>query len=90
LDTPVSSQLDDNLLLNVAQGPIQNLPVDDKEGCKSCTYRYKCSGGCSLETYRATGRWDIHSPHCNLYRSLLPAALQLEGKRLMKLHGYLS
>jgi uncharacterized protein len=89
LDSPVSDQLDEDLLLKVAQGPIHNLSVDEKEGCKSCTYRYKCSGGCSLETYRATGRWDIRSPHCNLYRSLLPAALRIEGKRLMKLHGYI-
>lgn len=82
-------QTNTNLLPMVAAGSIQNLSVDDKEGCRDCEFRYRCTGGCPLETYRATGRWDIRSPHCNIYKTLLPAALRLEGLRLLKVNNLL-
>jgi uncharacterized protein len=66
---------------------IHNIPVEEKEDCRTCPFRYRCSGGCPLETYRATGRWDAKSPHCNIYRELYPLALRLEGLRLLKAHG---
>jgi uncharacterized protein len=76
-----------NLLPIIANGRIQNISVDEKEGCRSCEFRYRCTGGCPLETYRATGRWDVQSPHCHIYKTLFPQALRLEGLRLLKLHG---
>jgi uncharacterized protein len=88
LDEPVDAALPRDLLPMVAAGPLRNISVDDKEGCRSCEFRYRCSGGCPLETYRATGRWDVQSPNCRIYKTLYPAALRLEGLRLMKLHGY--
>jgi uncharacterized protein len=90
LDQPAAPNLIGELLPILAAAPIQNLSVDQKNGCRSCEYRYRCSGGCPLETYRATGRWDVQSPNCNIYKTLLPAALRLEGLRLMKTHGFLS
>jgi uncharacterized protein len=87
LDQPVSDRLTPDSLLMVARGAIQNLPVDEKEGCKTCSYRYRCTGGCPLETYQATGRWDVKSPHCNLYRTLYPDVLRLEGLRLLKVNS---
>jgi len=89
LEQPVRSDLDGDLLATVAAGPLLNLPVDQKAGCRDCTFRYRCAGGCPLETFRATGRWDVQSPNCHLYQTLLPAALRLEGLRLMKVNGYL-
>lgn len=89
LDNPVSPGLDGEIIPLVANGPLRNISVDDKEGCRSCEFRYRCSGGCPLETFRATGRWDVQSPNCNIYKTLYPAALRLEGLRLMKVHGYL-
>jgi uncharacterized protein len=80
---------DDPLKL-ITQGSIPVISVDDKEGCKECAWRYRCTGGCPLETYRATGRFDVQSPHCHLYTTLFPEAMRLEGLRLMKLGGYLS
>lgn len=79
----------EDVLSLVAAGPIRNLPVDQKEGCRACSFRYRCAGGCPLETLRSTGRWDVQSPNCNIYRALWPAALRLEGLRLLKVHGYL-
>lgn len=89
LDQPVSAGVHGDLLPLVASGPLRNLSVDEKSGCRECVYRYRCSGGCPLETFRATGRWDMQSPNCRLYQTLLPHALRLEGLRLMKINGYL-
>ena len=89
MSQPVRGDLDGDLLSAVAAGPIHNLPVAQKEGCRDCSLRYRCAGGCPVETFRATGRWDVQSPNCGLYRALLPAALRLEGLRLMKANGFL-
>ncbi len=90
LDAPVQSDLSGDLLAVVAAGPLRNLPVSEKEGCRDCAFRHQCAGGCPLETFRATGRWDVRSPNCNLYTTLLPRVWRLEGLRLMKHHGYVS
>jgi uncharacterized protein len=63
---------------------IQNLPVEAKEGCRTCEWRYWCTGGCPLLTYRATGRYDVKSPNCNIYQALYPEVLRLEALRLLK------
>ena len=63
---------------------IQNISVEEKEGCKTCEWKYWCAGGCPLTTYRATGRYDVKSPNCNIYKALFPEALRLEGLRLLK------
>ncbi len=89
LDQPVANGLDADLLLPVAAGPLRNLSVDAKAGCRDCEFRYRCSGGCPLETYRVTNRWDVQSPNCHIYKTLYPAALRLEGLRLLKTNGYL-
>jgi len=63
---------------------IQGLPVEEKEACRTCEWRYWCSGGCPLLTYRTTGRYDIKSPYCDIYKALFPGALRLEALRLLK------
>lgn len=84
LDIPVSSiHTSSDLFESLTNGPIQNLSVNEKEGCKNCSFKYQCTGGCPVETFRATGRWDVKSPHCNIYKTLYPEALRLEGLRLL-------
>jgi uncharacterized protein len=61
-----------------------NISVDEKEGCRDCTWKYWCAGGCSLMTYRATGRWDVKSPYCHVYQALFPDVVKLEGMRVLK------
>jgi uncharacterized protein len=61
-----------------------NLLVEEKEGCRDCTWRYWCSGGCAVAAFRATGRYDIKSPNCNIYKAIYPQALRLEGLRLLR------
>lgn len=74
-------------LVRADQSTALNLLVDEKEGCRDCTWRYWCSGGCTVATFRATGRYDIKSPNCNIYKAIYPQALQLEGLRLLKYAG---
>jgi len=71
-------------LIQQDKATAQNPPVDQKEGCRDCTWRYWCSGGCAVATFRATGRYDIKSPNCNIYKAIYPQALRLEGMRLLK------
>lgn len=73
-------------LIRADQIGIQNVPVDQKEGCRTCKWRYWCAGGCAVATYRATGRYDIQSPNCAIYKDLYPDLVCLEGLRL--LHWY--
>lgn len=63
---------------------LQNLPVEEKEGCRECAWQYWCTGSCPLYTYRVTGRYDVKSPNCEIYKALLPEVLRLEGLRLLK------
>jgi uncharacterized protein len=63
---------------------IQGVSVDAKEGCRSCEWRYWCAGGCPLLTHRLTGRYDLQSPNCHIYKSLFPDVLRLEALRLLK------
>lgn len=62
---------------------IQNLPVAQKQGCNSCSWQNVCAGGCPALTYRVTGRFDVKSPNCNIYKEIFPRILMLEAKRLL-------
>lgn len=84
LDQSQPFAADSDLIPLVAAGTIHNISVDEKEGCRDCAWRYRCSGGCPIVTLRATGRIDIKSPNCAIYRTLLPAALRVEGLRVLR------
>lgn len=71
-------------LIQLDQIGIQNVSVEEKEGCRDCTWRYWCAGGCPALTHRVTGRYDIKSPNCHIYKALFPEVLRLEGLRLLK------
>ncbi len=72
----------------ITNGDIPAITVDEKDGCKECIWRYRCTGGCPVETNRVTGRYDMKSPNCRIYKELLPDVLRLEGLRLIKEQGY--
>lgn len=76
-------------LIQLDQIGIQNVSVEEKEGCRDCTWRYWCAGGCPALTYRVTGRYDIKSPNCHIYKALFPEVLRLEGLRLLKYRNLL-
>lgn len=83
---PVTNvKVDDPLkLIQLDQLGIQNLHVNEKEGCKNCEWKYWCTGGCSLLTHSVTGRYDVKSPNCRIYKAIYPEAMRLEGLRLLK------
>jgi uncharacterized protein len=89
MDKPVTDIHADDPLTAVRNDScgIQNLTVDEKEGCQECQWKYWCGGGCPLETFRATGRYDLKSPNCTIYKALYPEVLRLEGLRLLKYAG---
>src|SRR5436305_2030298 len=82
--TITTIQADDPLhAIRIEPTGMQAIDVDDKEGCNTCTWRYWCGGGCPLVTYRATGRNDLRSPNCAIYKALYPQAVRLEALRLL-------
>src|SRR4030042_1325752 len=60
MDKPVTTVHCDDPLAAVRADAcgIQNVTVDEKEGCQECQWKYWCGGGGPLETYRPTGRHD--------------------------------
>ena len=74
-------------VLQTADFGFRNLPAAEKEGCRDCTWQWWCAGGCSLLTKRVTGRDDVKSPYCNVYKAIYPDVLRLEGLRLLKTRG---
>jgi uncharacterized protein len=71
-------------LIREDQIGLRNPSVEEKEGCRDCTWRYMCTGGCPALTFRVTGRYDVKSPNCRIYQALFPEALRLEALRLLK------
>lgn len=61
----------------------QYTSVEEKSGCRECSWRYWCAGGCPALTYQVTGRNDVKSPYCTVYQAIYPQLLRLEGKRLL-------
>ena len=76
-------QIDPVQAVRADGAPIRNLLVEDKAGCRDCTWRHWCSGGCSVATFAATGRFDLRSPNCRIYKTIYPEAVRLEGLRLL-------
>ena len=76
--------LDPLKLIRLDPRGLNNKPVDQRNGCESCEWRYWCAGGCPIETFHATGRYDAPSPYCRVYLALFPEVVRLEGMRLLK------
>ncbi len=86
LETPITdvSAADPLRVIRSDQIGLQNPSVDEKEGCRECNWRYWCAGGCPALTHRVTGRFDVKSPNCHIYKAIFPEVLRLEGLRLLK------
>ncbi len=71
-------------LIRTDRQGVQGFSVEEKEPCRTCSWRYWCTGGCPMLTYRSTGRYDVKSPYCNIYKALFPDVLRLEALRLLR------
>jgi uncharacterized protein len=61
-----------------------NPRASQKQGCRDCAWQRWCAGGCPLLTLKATGRTDVQSPLCDVFKALYPEAIKLEGMRLVQ------
>ncbi len=66
-----------------AEDGFRNPPVEEKEECRECPWRYICAGGCPLLAQRHRGTPAAPSPYCAVYRAILPELLRLEGMRVL-------
>jgi uncharacterized protein len=53
--------------------------VEEKEGCKTCEWKYWCTGGCPVLSLREFGRSDVKSPYCEVYKSIYPQVIKMEA-----------
>lgn len=85
MDMPIASIRDHDPLQLIREDKlgVKNLKVFEKKQCDSCEWSNICAGGCPALTYRMTGRYDIKSPNCNIYKSIFPKILGLEAERLI-------
>ena len=65
---------------------IRSVSVDQKKECSSCKWRYWCGGGCPKLCFIKGGSYESRSPYCEVYKTLLPEIIRLEGLRLLKTH----
>ena len=90
LEKSIGSIDDEDLVKTMLKGSFikpKKLTVDDKTPCKTCQWKYICSGGCPLLTFNQRGKYNISSPYCAVYKALIPEVLRIEAKRLIK-YGY--
>jgi uncharacterized protein len=79
LEEPWASLADKDPLDSIRQrGERIFRPVDRQSDCYSCPWRMACSGGCPL--MRGTA---LHDWYCQVYQTLLPELVRLEGNRLI-------
>ncbi len=86
IDQPITNITEEDPLsvIQLHDRGLQNVPVDAKEGCRTCVWRHWCGGGCPRLTHHTYGRSTLRSPYCHVYQSLYPDLLHLEGLRLLK------
>lgn len=73
--------------LAAVRAAFPNPPVDERDACAECQWRYVCGGGCPLLASKSGGGQAGASPYCAAYRVLYPELIRLEGTRLLRLHG---
>lgn len=60
-----------------------NLTVDEKGNCRDCDVKYICAGGCPVNTFHSKGTFKVESPHCKVYKKIIPVIIKLEGLKML-------
>ncbi len=87
LEKPIGTIDDPDLVETMRKGNFvrpKGLNVEGKTPCKNCQWKYICCGGCPLLTNEQKNKYDTNSPYCTVYKALIPEALKVEAKRLIK------
>lgn len=86
MERTVGTVWDEDPLAAVRRDDLHNPPVEEKQGCRECPWRYACAGGCPLLAQQYWGTPAASSPYCAVYRAILPELLRLEGLRILRSH----
>ncbi len=86
VDCPVGDVRSSDPLALVREA-FANPPVDERDACAECVWRYACGGGCPLLIGKPGSGLAGASPYCAAYRALYPELIRLEGLRMLRLHG---
>lgn len=81
--SPICHSRDGDLLERVAQAlpPVAaGLNVERHPTCSLCRWRYTCRGGCPLHATQESST-DTRSPHCEIYREVLPALIKVHAEQ---------
>ena len=57
--------------------------IEDIKACKDCFWRFACCGGCPLTTFQYKNSYNVNSPLCKVFKTLIPELLRIEAKRLI-------
>jgi len=87
LAKPIGSIEDKDVINTMKAGNFirpRGLNVFGKSPCKNCQWKYICCGSCPLLTFSQKGKYNLNSPYCAVYKALIPEALKVEARRLIK------
>lgn len=61
-----------------------NPPIDQRNGCNTCEWRYWCAGGCPIHAKNVTGTSNVSSPYCSVYKAIYPELVRLQALQLLQ------
>ncbi len=61
-----------------------NPPIDQRNGCNTCEWRYWCAGGCPIHAKNITGTSNVSSPYCSVYKTIYPELVRLQALQLLQ------
>lgn len=64
-----------------------NPPIDQRNGCNTCEWRYWCAGGCPIHAKNVMGTSNVSSPYCSVYKAIYPGLVRLQALQLLQLSG---
>jgi uncharacterized protein len=64
-----------------------NPPIDQRNGCNTCEWRYWCAGGCPVHAKNVMGTSNVSSPYCSVYKAIYPDLIRLQALQLLRANG---
>jgi uncharacterized protein len=61
-----------------------NPPIDHRNGCNTCEWRYWCAGGCPIHAKNIMGTSNVSSPYCSVYKAIYPELVRLQALQLLQ------
>ncbi len=61
-----------------------NPPIDRRNGCHVCEWRYWCGGGCPIHAKNIMGTSNVSSPYCGVYKTIYPELVRLQALQLLQ------